>query len=514
MLLQNASKYSSKESIASNKTAEELESQSSEKIEAVRDLYSTYFHPMKCSYRTNSKRVTLKTNSVTLLREREFGFVNFSRCANARHKTIDRLLPNKGEVIASMARPTFCGQFSEDGQRFFSACQDQNIRLYDTSNSRTFKNLTEIPVDDVGWSILDTALSPDRNSVAYSTWSESIYLVTLDENTNRQRIIPLYLQPDNHSFSIFSLQYSDDGSEIIGGSNDTHVYIYDLNKQKRTLRVRAHEDDINSVRFIDNSNSLIVSGSDDNLISVWDRRALNESQPKPVGVFAGHVNGITFIHSRMDTRYLISNSKDQSIKLWDMRRFANESTIEASRKLANHFNNDWDYRYDIFERQPNNCYILGDPSIRTYRGHSVTYTLIRCYFSPAFTTGQKYIITGSSNGSVQIYDVLTGEIRLTLSASNNPQENREKCIRDVSWHPYENYIISTSWDYRRSHVRWTYSSDEITDSKLISLHTADSPIRPQLYALSGSMLERLMQNNYNFDFDLDEYTDESLEEQE
>lgn len=53
----------------------------------------------------------------------------------------------------------------------------------------------------------------------------------------------------------------------------------------------------------------------------------------------------------MDTRYLISNSKDQSIKLWDMRRFASESTLETSRKIANHFNNDWDYRYDIFERQ-------------------------------------------------------------------------------------------------------------------------------------------------------------------
>ncbi len=44
---------------------------------------------------------------------------------------------------------------------------------------------------------------------------------------------------------------------------------------------------------------MIVSGSDDNLISVWDRRALNESQPKPVGIFAGHTNGITFIHSRV-----------------------------------------------------------------------------------------------------------------------------------------------------------------------------------------------------------------------
>jgi WD repeat-containing protein 23 len=42
-----------------------------------------------------------------------------------------------------------------------------------------------------------------------------------------------------------------------------------------------------------------VSGSDDNLILVWDRRALNESQPKPVGTFAGHTNGITFVHSRV-----------------------------------------------------------------------------------------------------------------------------------------------------------------------------------------------------------------------
>jgi WD repeat-containing protein 23 len=46
----------------------------------------------------------------------------------------------------------------------------------------------------------------------------------------------------------------------------------------------------------------------------------------------------------MDTRYLISNSKDQSIKLWDMRRFANESTIQKSRSASNAVNRVWDYR--------------------------------------------------------------------------------------------------------------------------------------------------------------------------
>ena len=56
---------------------------------------------------------------------------------------------------------------------------------------------------------------------------------------------------------------------------------------------------MNAVRFIDGSNALIVSGSDDGLVSVWDRRALNEAQPKPVGIFAGHMSGITFVHSRV-----------------------------------------------------------------------------------------------------------------------------------------------------------------------------------------------------------------------
>lgn len=47
--------------------------------------------------------------------------------------------------------------------------------------------------------------------------------------------------------------------------------------------------------------------------------------PKPVGVLAGHMDGVTYIDSRGDARHLISNSKDQSIKLWDIRVFSSSS---------------------------------------------------------------------------------------------------------------------------------------------------------------------------------------------
>ena len=39
---------------------------------------------------------------------------------------------------------------------------------------------------------------------------------------------------------------------------------------------------------------------DDGLIKIWDRRSLKESNPHPVRVFAGHVDGITFIDVRED----------------------------------------------------------------------------------------------------------------------------------------------------------------------------------------------------------------------
>jgi WD repeat-containing protein 23 len=42
----------------------------------------------------------------------------------------------------------------------------------------------------------------------------------------------------------------------------------------------------------------------------------------------------------------------------------------------------------------------GDTSVMTYRGHSVLQTLVRCHFSPEFTTGQRYIYTGCAAGRV------------------------------------------------------------------------------------------------------------------
>lgn len=67
----------------------------------------------------------------------------------------------------------------------------------------------------------------------------------------------------------------------------------------------------------------------------------------------GHYDGITSIDAKNDCRYLITNSKDQSIKLWDVRVFsktgAEHRSFLAQRESNDTFN--WDYRYDSIPRK-------------------------------------------------------------------------------------------------------------------------------------------------------------------
>lgn len=70
---------------------------------------------------------------------------------------------------------------------------------------------------------------------------------------------------------------------------------------------------------------------------------ISETNSHPVGVLVGHNNGITHIDSRGDERYLISNSKDQSIKLWDIRKCSSHRAEEVARQFVNRQH--WDYRW-------------------------------------------------------------------------------------------------------------------------------------------------------------------------
>jgi WD repeat-containing protein 23 len=73
-----------------------------------------------------------------------------------------------------------------------------------------------------------------------------------------------------------SCKISGDGKEIVGGSRGGEIVCYDLVSNRVSARVNlAHQDDINSVCFANRQHSnILLSGSDDTMVKVWDRRAM------------------------------------------------------------------------------------------------------------------------------------------------------------------------------------------------------------------------------------------------
>ena len=99
-----------------------------------------------------------------------------------------------------------------------------------------------------------------------------------------------------------------------------------------------------------------------------------------------------------------------------------------------------------------------DRSVFTFKGHEVYSTLIRCQFSPIETTGQRYVYTGSANGVVHIYDLVTGQTAGVLEKSttrDDPEDqwghysrrgNGNSPCRDISWHPFMPVLASTEFN--------------------------------------------------------------------
>ncbi|XP_063986297.1 DDB1- and CUL4-associated factor 11 isoform X2 [Diachasmimorpha longicaudata] len=350
----------------------------------------------------------------------------------------NHFLPNTMKRVDKYNSKAFCGTYSKHGDLLVTASQDNYLRFYHTRNG-VYKLFKKLNAQNVSWSVLDTAFSPDGNYIAYSSWSNSLYLCPIYDEPNLQEALVLD-RSDTGRFCIFSLVFSGDGREILGAANDGYLYVYDRECHQRTIKIAGHTEDANTVAFADSTSQILYSAGDDGLCKVWDRRTLNEAHPHPVGVLAGHADGITYVDSRGDSRYLITNSKDQTLKLWDVRVFSSAEAIENACRAVS--SQDWDYRWP---RVPTKYWtaqkgkLEGDTSVMTYKGHQVVQTLVRCHFSPPVTTGQRYIYSGCGTGKVIIYDLLTGSIVRTL-------EGHKGCVRDVSWHPYRHEIISSSWD--------------------------------------------------------------------
>lgn len=342
-------------------------------------------------YKLNVKQEEVKNSLMNMLAQRR----NCGPFKSSVKVNIGNLfLPTSSKHLKNLGAKVFCGIYSKDGNYFVTAAQDSTIRIYDASTPN-YRQINSIQGKHVSWCLLDLNFSHNNEWYVYSTWSDCLHINRIDGSDTDVKC--LSLNPDLQRFATFSATFSNCGKEIIAGCNDSCVYVYDVTADTRSMKVRVTDGaDVNCVGFLNDTSEIFFGGTDDGIIKVWDKRCLNETNPQPAGVLVGHLDGITFIDPRNDGRYLISNSKDQSIKLWDLRKFSPKEAEETAVARYTDGSGSWDYRWDKIPKKYYNVTKSseGDTSVISYRGHRIQKTLIRARFSPQATTGQRYIYTG------------------------------------------------------------------------------------------------------------------------
>jgi WD repeat-containing protein 23 len=364
---------------------------------------------------------------------------------------------SKADTIIHYPARCYSGQFSNDGNFFFSCGQDFKVRMYDTSNPYNWRYYKVVDNPYGQWTITDASLSPDNKFLAYSSISRIVCLAPTDPNDNSTPRTLDFSRMSSGSasmghrgyshFGIWSIRFSGDGREIVAGTGDRAVYVFDIERNMSILRIPGHQDDVNAVCFGDtNSPHILYSGSDDTTLKVWDRRSMGDG--RAAGVFLGHTEGLTYVDSKGDGRYIISNGKDQTAKLWDLRKVMPTSDFEKIN--VERYTTGFEYRTNAFNYSDWSPH-PHDSSLVTFRGHQVLRTLIRCHFSPPGSTDSRYVYSGSYDGKVYVWNLdatLKGVVDVASATEHlRTRERREyedgfwgqsgfqTCVRDASWHP-------------------------------------------------------------------------------
>ncbi|GFZ44523.1 hypothetical protein JCM24511_02246 [Saitozyma sp. JCM 24511] len=345
----------------------------------------------------------------------------------------------------------------------------------------SLKMIKTVQGEEGRWTVTDADSSRNGDRIIYSSITPYVHMfytsehdsehVCLDFSGSRRRSEDIW---GYDSFGIWSIRFSADGKEVIAGAGSGKIMVYDIDAQRRSLSISGHADDVNAVCFADESSTnILVSGSDDGYVKVWDRRSLSSSTPS--GILVGATEGITYTSPKGDGRYIVVNSKDQAARLYDLRKMRSWNEFESEPDaVARYGQPRYDYRNSRYP-PPARLAHPKDCSIMTYRGHAVLRTLIRCHFSPRESTGQSYIYSGSADGMIHIWS-LDGRVVQVLDRSKSvplrgpngqfndpsaPETQRRasqtagnydmyyasdsNVVRDVSWHGYEPTLMSTSW---------------------------------------------------------------------
>ncbi|KAG8766590.1 hypothetical protein FRC12_006773 [Ceratobasidium sp. 428] len=250
---------------------------------------------------------------------------------------------------------------------------------------------------------------------------------------NLRSTIPLSVQ--NTRSRVRSLSYSPDGTYVVSGSDDEIIRVWDAHTGQLAGRpLEGHAGLVNSVAYSPDG-AYIVSGSDDKTVRIWDAQTY-----QPVGQpMREHTASITSVTYSPEGAYIVSGSRGGTMIIWDAHTYQSVELMEEHTNSVN-----------TLAYSPNGAYIVSGSDDKTVRiwdtrtyqpvglpmgGHTDSVN------SVAYSPDGAYIVSSSDDYTICIWDART---RQPMGQSMRGHTN---AVASVAYSPDGAYIVSGSHDH-------------------------------------------------------------------